>query len=145
METQQPAPAFTGLHFFVRDMAKTAAFYRLLGLAIEDNPHFVRVSLPNGVALAFGSYDLSRGYDPGFQASTGGAMALQFDLPSREAVEAMYAGLMGAGHAGHLAPFDAFCGSRYAEIEDPDGNIVGFHSPADDARRSAPPSVFDTA
>jgi len=79
METQPPA--FTGLHFFARDMAKTIAFYRRVGFAIEDNPHFVHVSLPNSLRLAFGSYDLTRGYDPGFRESTGGAIALQFDLP----------------------------------------------------------------
>ncbi len=118
-------PAFTGLHFFVRDMAKAIAFYRRLGIAIEYNPHFVHVSLPNGVGLAFGSYALTRGYDPGFRESTGGAIALQFDLPSREAVDAMYADLTGAGHPGRLAPIDAFWGSRYAEVEDPDGNIGG--------------------
>ena len=34
-----------------------------------------------------------------------------------------------------LPPFDAFWGSRYAEVCDPDGNVLGFHSPADHARR----------
>lgn len=140
METQQPA--FTGLHFFARDMAATLAFYRLCGLMLPDNPHFASVTLPNGIAFAFGSYDLTRGYDAGFHEPVGaGAIALQFDLPSREAVDAMYADLTGAGHAGHLAPIDAFWGSRYAEVEDPDGNIVGFHSPRDEAHMGPPPAA----
>lgn len=140
MDSRQPT--FTGLHFFVRDMAATIAFYRRLGLEIEENPHFVHVSLPGGVGFAFGSYDLTRGYDAGFREPAGaGAIALQFDLPSREAVDDLYAELTGAGYAGHLAPIDAFWGSRYAEVEDPDGNIVGFHSPRDEAHMGPPPAV----
>jgi hypothetical protein len=42
---------------------------------------------------------------------------------------------------GRLAPFDAVWGSRYAEVCDPDGNVLGFHSPSDAARRGPPPQV----
>jgi uncharacterized glyoxalase superfamily protein PhnB len=43
----------------------------------------------------------------------------------------MYAVLTAAGYHGHLAPVDAFWGNRYAEVDDPDGTIVGFHSGPD--------------
>ena len=33
-------------------------------------------------------------------------------------------GKVGAGHRGHLEPWDAERGHRYAQVEDPDGNIV---------------------
>lgn len=62
------------------------------------------------------------------------ASALQFLLESREAVDRVYGVLTDAGYHGHLAPIDAFWGGRYAEVDDPDGTIVGFHSPRD-ARR----------
>jgi len=38
-------------------------------------------------------------------------------------------------------PFDAFWGARYAIVEDPDGNVIGFQSPSDPERRTAPPGI----
>ena len=29
-----------------------------------------------------------------------------------------------AGHEGHLVPWDAFWGQRYATVHDPDGNAI---------------------
>ncbi len=46
-----------------------------------------------------------------------------------------------AGYTGHLAPFDAFWGARYAVIDDPDGNHVGIMSPMDQKYASAPPQL----
>ena len=54
---------------------------------------------------------------------------LNFALPSRKAVDEMYAELTSAGYAGHLAPIDAFWGQRFAIVDDPDGNIIGLQSP----------------
>jgi uncharacterized glyoxalase superfamily protein PhnB len=39
-------------------------------------------------------------------------------------VDSLYAELTGAGYEGHLAPWDAFWGQRYAVLRDPDGNDV---------------------
>jgi uncharacterized glyoxalase superfamily protein PhnB len=36
----------------------------------------------------------------------------------------VYAELIGAGYTGHKAPWDAFWGTRYAIVKDPDGNGV---------------------
>ncbi len=136
------APAFSGIHLFARDVAASAAFYRLVGLDLPDAPDHVVAQLSNGATLAIGSHELTRGYHPNWQASRGGTPnALQFDLASRDAVDEMYRRLTAAGYRAELAPIDAFWGSRYAEIEDPDGNLVGFHSPRDDAHRSAPPPL----
>ena len=124
---------FKGLHFWVKDMARTVAFYRAIGLGIPPNAEqeeFVNVALEGGVGFAFATDSVTQRYDPGFTPSSGrSANALQFDLPSREAVDAMYATLTAEGHTGHLVPIDAFWGARYAEVCDPDGNVVGFHSP----------------
>jgi uncharacterized glyoxalase superfamily protein PhnB len=46
-----------------------------------------------------------------------------------------------AGYTSQQEPYDAFWGSRYAILEDPDGNAVGIMSPMDDAYRSAPPEM----
>lgn len=133
-------PAFSGIHIFARDVGASIAFYRLIGLDLPDSPHHTVAQLSTGATLAIGSHELTRGYDPGWQAPRGGAPnALQFDLPSRDAVDALYGRLTAAGYRGELAPMDAFWGSRSAVVEDPDGNLVGFHSPRDDAHRSTPP------
>ena len=133
---------FSGVHLFVRDVSASSAFYRLLGLDLPDTPPHSVAPLGGGAMLAVGSHDLTRAYDPNWQASAGGSPnALQFDLVSREAVDAMYARLTSAGYRGELAPIDAFWGSRYAVVLDPDGNLVGFHSPRDDAHRGPSPAV----
>ena len=54
-----------------------------------------------------------------------------FKLASSDAVDALYADLTGAGYRGQQAPYNAFWGSRYAVVEDPDGNPVGLMGPMD--------------
>ena len=39
-------------------------------------------------------------------------------------VDRVYGDVTTAGHAGHKEPWDAFWGQRYAQVRDPDGNIV---------------------
>jgi uncharacterized glyoxalase superfamily protein PhnB len=70
-----------------------------------------------------------------------GRVVVGFKLFSREAVDTTYADLTDAGYTGLQAPHDAFWGSRYAIIEDPDGVAVGLMSPRSPERRSAPPAI----
>ena len=51
-------------------------------------------------------------------------MALAFECDSPEEVNATFKELVAAGYSGHLEPWDAFWGQRYATVEDPDGNGV---------------------
>jgi catechol 2,3-dioxygenase-like lactoylglutathione lyase family enzyme len=134
---------FTGMHFFVKDMRASLAFYALLGLTpSRGGEHFAHIDLPDGLGLEFGTYQLTKAYDGRWTPPTGGGVnALQFALPSRDAVDELYTRLTGAGYDGRLAPFDAFWGSRYAEVCDPDGNVLGFHSPAEDERRMPLPPL----
>ncbi len=135
-------PTFTGMHLFVRDMAASLKFYALLGYepsrAADD---FANIDVPGGISFALGTYALTQGYDRNWKEPTGaGTNAMQLSLASRDAVDQMYARITDAGYLGRLPPFDAFWGSRYAEVCDPDGNVLGFHSPPDDARRSPQPA-----
>jgi uncharacterized glyoxalase superfamily protein PhnB len=75
-----------------------------------------------------------RNDEPNDQAGT----VLGFSLASRELVDARYAELIDAGYTGRQAPYDAFWGSRYAIVEDPDGRDVGLMSPPDPERRYVP-------
>jgi uncharacterized glyoxalase superfamily protein PhnB len=45
-------------------------------------------------------------------------------------VDAAYADMVNAGYDGHLPPWDAFWGQRYAVLHDPDGNDVALYAPA---------------
>ncbi|MGE0000366.1 MAG: VOC family protein, partial [Ilumatobacteraceae bacterium] len=40
-----------------------------------------------------------------------------------------YAAMTSAGFDGHLEPWDAFWGQRYATLRDPDGNGVDLFAP----------------
>lgn len=130
-------PTFIGVHVAVSDIRRSAAFYRLVGLPVPEDSELgehAEFELGAGAHLALSTERVVRMYDQAWRTpSAPPAAALQFQLDSRQAVDALFEKLTAAGHTGHLPPFDAFCGSRYAEVDDPDGNIVGFHSPRDGA------------
>jgi uncharacterized glyoxalase superfamily protein PhnB len=56
-------------------------------------------------------------------------MSLAFACDGPGDVDATYARLTAAGHEGHLAPWDAVWGMRYAVLHDPDGNSVDLFAP----------------
>ncbi len=134
-------PPFIGVYLFVRDIEASSAFYRRLGVAIESyGDNFRRGETPGGAFIELGTAAMTRGYDPGWQEPVGPSLnSLQFSFPSRAAVDDIFRELTDAGYRAHLAPIDAFWGSRYAIVDDPDGNVVGLHSPRDEAMQSAPP------
>lgn len=110
-------------------MAATLAFYRLVGLDIpaeaDAQPH-VAVDLGGGMQLAFDTEDTIRSFDPQWSRpeSGGHRAALAFMCDSPAEVDAAWADLTGAGYEGHLPPWDAFWGMRYAVVHDPDGTPV---------------------
>ena len=122
-----------GVYLFVRDLGTTLDFYRLIGLSIEEvSPAFARATMPSGATIEFGTAELTRSYDPHWEEPTGpGTNTINLELSSREAVDATYRALVAAGHKGHLAPCDPPWEARFALVDDPDGNIVGLHSPRD--------------
>ena len=56
-------------------------------------------------------------------------MSLAFQAGSPAEVDEAYAALIAAGAEGHLEPWDAFWGMRYAMVHDPDGNGVDLFAP----------------
>jgi len=119
----------------VADMARTLAFYRRLGLDIpasaDTEPH-VDVTVAPGVRLMFDTVDTIGSFDTSWVPPTGSPrMAIAFACDSPADVDKVYADMTGAGYTGHLAPFDAFWGMRYAVLHDPDGNSVDLYAPSD--------------
>lgn len=118
----------------VRDLGASLAFYRRLGLDIvegaENEPH-VETTLPCGLRIAWDTYEVMESFDPGWKPASGGSstVSLAFVLGSPAEVDSLYAELTSGGYEGHLAPWDAFWGQRYAVLRDPDGNDVALFAP----------------
>jgi len=126
------------LDLVCRDLAKTVAFYRLLGVKIPKSagPPHVRIDFPNGLELAFDTEKLARAYNKGYRRSTGGSnIVIGFSVKTRRAVDALHAKMTKAGYKSLQPPWDAFWGSRYAIVADPDGNPIGMMSPPDPKKR----------
>jgi predicted enzyme related to lactoylglutathione lyase len=131
MSSQQPD--FLGLYLFVEDLPETLKFYELLGFEIEKvSDMFARASWANGIALEFGTAALTESYDPGWNSpGLPSTNTINFQLPSKEAVDTMYGKIVEAGYTGHLAPCDPLWQARFAIVLDPNGNFIGLHSPRD--------------
>ncbi|WP_327233774.1 VOC family protein [Streptomyces sp. NBC_01317] len=127
-------PRLDATCLIVSDLAASLAFYRLLGLDIpadaDTAPH-VEVQLPGGTRVLWDTEDTVRSFDPGFTAPKGaGRIGLAFLCDSPAEVDATYASLTAAGHRGHLKPWDAVWGQRYAVVLDPDGCEVSLFASA---------------
>ncbi len=74
------------------------------------------------------THDTVRAFDPNWTPPGRGQMNLAFECASPAAVDATYKAITGAGYHGHLEPWDAFWGQRYAVVHDPDGNGVDLYA-----------------
>jgi uncharacterized glyoxalase superfamily protein PhnB len=118
--------------YVVTDMTKTLAFYRTLGLDIptgNENEPFVEVITPNGYRLSWNSLEMVKEIDPDWKEPVGQRIGVAFLCDSVAEVDATYQRLVAAGYRGHKEPWDAFWGQRYAQVEDPDGNLVDLFAP----------------
>ncbi|MFJ8210789.1 VOC family protein [Streptomyces sp. NPDC096033] len=126
-------PRLDMIGLVVSDMAASLAFYRRLGLDVpadaDGQPH-VEAVLPGGLRIAWDTEDVVRSFDPSWTPPSGGPRReLAFLCDSPAEVDALYAELTEAGHGGHLKPWDAFWGQRYAVVLDPDGCQVSLFAP----------------
>ncbi|MGH3342419.1 MAG: VOC family protein [Carbonactinosporaceae bacterium] len=117
----------------VDDMARSLAFYRRLGFDLppdaDSQPH-VEWTAPGGTRVAWDTVETIRSFDPGWSAPSGGQrMSMAFACESPDEVDTVYGSLVDAGYDGHLQPWDAFWGQRYAVVHDPDGNAVDLFAP----------------
>ncbi|THA64955.1 glyoxalase [Streptomyces sp. A0958] len=127
-------PRLDAIGITTADLPASLAFYRRLGLGIPAGadcaPH-VEVTLPGGGRLLWDTEDIVRSYDPDWSPPSGGdRLGLAFLCDSPAEVDAVYEELTGAGYRGHLKPWDAVWGQRYAVVLDPDGCAVSLFAPA---------------
>lgn len=127
-------PRLDAIGLVVADMAASLAFYRRLGLDIpadaDTAPH-AEATLPGGLRVLWDTEETIRSFDPRWARPTGGArVGLAFLCDSPAEVDSRYAELTGAGYKGHLEPWDADWGQRYALVLDPDGCAVSLFANA---------------
>jgi catechol 2,3-dioxygenase-like lactoylglutathione lyase family enzyme len=119
----------------VRDVRASLDFYRMLGLDIPPGAGsggYHRMQLSNGQTFFWDSYEITRGYDPDWEPSSGDRrIMLEFGFSSARAVDDKYAELIGANYEGRMSP--RYVGeARYAMVKDPDGNEISLRHPATD-------------
>ena len=126
------APRFEALGVVVSDMERSLAFYRMLGLEFPDGSEsegHVEAPLPGGLRFMFDTEATIRSFEPDWERPKGTAVGLAFACDSAADVDRVYGELTAAGHAGHKEPWDAFWGQRYAQVSDPDGNVIDLFAP----------------
>ena len=147
-------PRLDQINIVSGNLDASIAFYRRLGVEIAESGiwrtqsgiHHVNAGrAAAGVTIDFelDSVDFARIWNQGWRdrPDLRGKVLLGFKMPSRSAVDTAYADLTGTGHPGLHAPCDAFWGSRFAVLEDPDGIAVGLLSPRSPKHGSAPPEI----
>ena len=112
----------------VKDLNATREFYARLGLDIPEGDDHVEVTV-GGLRVAFDTVDVVKSFNPDWQEPTGHAFGLAFLCSSPAEVDSVYHELVEAGYDSHKEPWDAFWGQRYAEVLDPDGNLVDLFAP----------------
>jgi catechol 2,3-dioxygenase-like lactoylglutathione lyase family enzyme len=123
-------PRLNAVGIVTSDMARSIAFYRLLGLDVPETPDegHVDTFLPNGVRFMLDSEETVRSFQPEWARATGNQIALAFECESAGEVDEVYDRVVEAGFHGEKAPWDAFWGQRYASLHDPDGVPVDLYA-----------------
>ncbi len=141
-------PIFDQLNIVSDDMRKTIDFYRLLGVEIPEpavgksgEPFHVNGDAGGETDLDFDSDAFARVWNAAWRdkSDLAGRVVIGFGVDTREAVDQTCASLAQAGYKILQQPWDAFWGSRYAIVEDPNGIAVGLMSPRDPAKQHWPP------
>jgi len=134
------------VNIVVRDMDAMAEFYGRLGLEMSSGPpqwapHHRSAEAGQSIDLDLDSQQFASVWDEGWPG--GGGIVLGFRVDEREDVDRLYDELTSAGYSSQQRPYDAFWGSRYAIVRDPDDNAVGLMSPSDEAKRASTPPPPD--
>jgi catechol 2,3-dioxygenase-like lactoylglutathione lyase family enzyme len=123
-------PQLNAIGIVTSDMARSIAFYRLLGLDVPETPDegHVDTFLPNGIRFMLDSEEVMRSFLPDWSRETGNQISLALECGSPAEVDEIYANAVEAGFEGEKEPWDAFWGQRYALLGDPDGTRINLYA-----------------
>ena len=128
-------PRLDAVGVVVSDLSRAIAFYRRLGLVFPEDADaeghgHAEAALSGGIRFMLDTEETIRSFDPDWAPPSGGhRVAVAFVCESPEDVDRLHDELVAAGARSHRAPWDAFWGQRYAEVKDPDGNMVDLFAP----------------
>jgi len=123
-------PVLAAIGIVTKDPKQAVRFYRLLGVDVPDpSGDHLDVTLPSGVSLMWDTLELIKQLEPDWTEPAGNRMGLAFQCSSPGDVDATHARVVAAGFRSKKEPWDAFWGQRYAQVIDPDDNIVDLFAP----------------
>jgi uncharacterized glyoxalase superfamily protein PhnB len=118
-------PDLNAIGIVSKDLGASIRFYRLLGVKFpEPEGDHVEATLPSGLRLMLDDLELVKQLDREWTAPKGHRIGLAFECASPAEVDAVHARITAAGHRSKAAPWDAPWRQRYAQVVDPDGNVV---------------------
>jgi uncharacterized glyoxalase superfamily protein PhnB len=122
----------------VSDVDSAIDFYRRLGVQFPEDPDpeghgHVEATLPGGLRFTLDTQESIRSFDPEWSPPSGGhRMTVAFRCDGPQDVDRLYTELVEVGATSYKEPWDAFWGQRYAQVHDPDGNVVDLYAPLAD-------------
>lgn len=138
---------FGQINLLVSDMAASIEFYRLLELEVPDPNEWpagsgamhVEIHTDAGCYMALDNHPMALIWNTRFDPDRSqGNVVVGLMVQTRDDVDRLYQAAKTAGHPVGQEPYDAFFGSRYGIVIDPDGNQVGLKSPIEDSRKYVP-------
>jgi catechol 2,3-dioxygenase-like lactoylglutathione lyase family enzyme len=125
-------PRLDAIGIIVSDMARASSFYQRLGLEFQVDPDEIHAEAagPGGLRVMLDTEASVMSFSD-WKPPAGGSYrtALAFLCDGPADVDIRYQDLLAAGGQGHLSPFDAPWGQRYATVLDHDGNAVDLFAP----------------
>ncbi len=125
-----PEPRIDAIGIVASDLSASVAFYRRLGLVFPDGEPTDHIEAPigtSGVRIMLDTEELIKSLDSAFEGNPRGRVTLAVQLASAAEVNTLYAELASDGF-GRTEPYDAFWGQRYAEVADPDAQVVHLYA-----------------
>jgi uncharacterized glyoxalase superfamily protein PhnB len=90
----------------------------------------LRAPSAGGVRFTLDAEESIRSFNPSWSPPTGGhRVSVAFLCDSPAEVDRTYEELVDLGAGGYKEPWYAFWGQRYAQVMDPDGNVVDLFAP----------------
>ena len=120
-------PSLHSVLIIVADIQASIKFYRTLGLDVPDaNPDDTHIDciMEGSVYICLVPEATAKKHRDGWQGSAGNRLTLQFRCETQNDVDVTYTKLINEEYTSSELPHDTPWGERYAQVLDPDGNVI---------------------